>query len=261
MVNRQPGPGRIPVQLLRALAAAVVLAVPAAAQDGGGSSLLLRLGPTFHAHSDLLASPFRQRGSGIDGALAYRRGSFAVELQAGTAVTASGDGLTAAQGGVEDVWAGALDLTWTTPVTRFAGAEVGVGAGLSAVASVRRHHYLGGSTEFFADLLAPLSVAANAARPVGSRGLLQEGLSLSVATLLFRSPFAGAKTFPGASLSGPWETHVARHRLALDRDFGPRLRIGLSHGLTLIASSRQRDLRIVRQDLTATVTVVLGSAP
>jgi hypothetical protein len=118
---------------------------------------------------------------------------------------------------------------------------------LRALAAAAVLAYLGGSTEFFADLFAPVSVAATAARSVGSRGLLQERLSLSVATLLFRSPFAGAKTFPGASLSGPWETQVARHRLSLDRDFGPRLRIGLSRHPPA-AGERHHDRRRALRD-------------
>jgi hypothetical protein len=118
---------------------------------------------------------------------------------------------------------------------------------LRALAAAAVLAYLGGSTEFFADLFAPVSVAATAARSVGSRGLLQERLSLSVATLLFRSLFAGAKTFPGASLSGPWETQVARHRLSLDRDFGPRLRIGLSRHPPA-AGERHHDRRRALRD-------------
>lgn len=221
--------------------------------------LALAIGPAFQTHSDLLASPFHQDGTGLGLRVSFRRGGLTLALRGGIASTSPSFN-ELGEGG-EDVWAGDLHARYLRRVADPFGTTVFVGASLAAVASVRRHKYPGGSDEFFADLAVPLSVAAAVTRKLDGRTSLAAFADVGVISLLFRSPFAGTKEFPDPGIAAPWDSNVLRGRLELSRRLGRRFSLGLAHELTFLTSDRHRSLRVLQQHLSLEAAILLGGAP
>ena len=101
---------------LRGGLAAVLLltaASPAAARAllPDRTSLLLGVGPAFDAHTDLLASPFRQAGAGFAVGLGSERGGRCRSASAGRAIGTSSR-LDGSDAGLEDGWMAGLDVAW-----------------------------------------------------------------------------------------------------------------------------------------------------
>jgi len=234
----------------------VATAGPATAQDS--EVIRLRAGPVFDAHSDLLASPLHQHGVGLDADLSVVRNDVQVTL-AGSANRA-GSRFRTDSTAFEDVWTAAVDVRWwrcvTAPGVR---TDLRIGADLGGFAFVRRHQYSPGYREYFADVVFPLSLSVGLGRELGTHGgRLDERVDVGVATLMLRSPFPGAHASPAATWAAPWNAHVLRHRLRISMSATPHLRLFLAHGITILATDRERPLRIVRHDLSMGVAVVRG---
>lgn len=221
--------------------------------------LALAIGPAFQTHSDRLASPFHQSGTGFSLGMSFRRGGLTLALRGGIASTSSSfDEL--GEGG-EDVWAGDLRVRYLRPVAEPWGAKFSIGASLAGVASVRRHTYPDGTDEFFADLAVPLSLAAEITGRLGQRTSVAASADVGVVSVLFRSPFAGTKDFPDPEVAAPWDSNVFRGRLELSRSLGPRFALGLAHELTFLTADRHRSLRVLHQSLSVEAAILLGGAP
>lgn len=221
------------------------------------NTLTLRIGPSFQSHVDLLATPFRQRGSGVAMGMEYRRGRFRVAFDAavgGTSSALEGDDL-----GVEDVWNGTVEVVYAGVVREGDRATLRAGASLAGLGFVRRHHY--GPTaarEFFADLIVPLSVVGEAGAGVGTSTRIENRSEIGIVSVLFRSSFAGTKDVPEAVVAAPWDTALLRNRLSLERALSARIRLTLEHALTVYATDRHRRVRLQRQDVSVGVRIVLG---
>lgn len=238
--------------------ALVMQIFPAARVAGQDSTAVrVRVGPGFDAHSDRLASPFRHHGKGLDLDLSVVRNSLEVTLGVGS--DRAGSRFETDKGGYDDLWTANIDVRWAKTVAEAIGGDVALGGGVGGVAFVRRHQYSQGYREVFADLAAPLFVSAGYGRAWGKGGArLDERLDVALVTLMFRSPFAGTKGLPPSSLAGPWSTQVVRHRLRISTRASRRVRLFVTHGLTLLATDRERPLRVVRQDLSFGIGLVLG---
>jgi hypothetical protein len=242
-----------------ALAVLVLQLLPIAGSTAAQDSTVfrVRVGPGFDAHSDLLTSPFRQHGTGIDAALGVATRHLAVTLGGGA--LRSGSSIETSDGGFDDVWTAALDIRgglhrWgPSPRT-----EVDLGVSLGGLADVRRHQYSPGYTEIFADLAFPLSASASLGYHLGGRGRLEERMDVGLVTLLLRSPFAGTKALPPAAWAGPWDVQLVRHRLRLSTRASRHLGLFITHGLTILATDRERPLRVVRQDVSVGLELIRG---
>ncbi len=235
---------------------------PAAARTAPADSsrLSLALGPSFEAHSDLLASPFRQSGVGLGFGLGYRRGGVALHL--GGAVGGTSSRLDEPDEGIEDTWTVGLDLAWVRPVAAWGRTTVRAGGSLAGMGFVRRHHYgRGAGREYFADMIVPLSAVGEVDRGLGIAGRVEERLELGLAALLFRSPFAATKTFPDGRLAGPGSLRLVRNRLTVEWRTSLRTRLALTHALTFYDTERNRLVRVVNQRVGVGIVVVFGGTP
>lgn len=214
------------------------------------------VGAAHDAHTDLLASPFRQSGLGFSVDAGVARGGFSADLLGATLGTSSS--LAGTDAGVEDGWMVGLDLAYLHRVGPGGRTTWRVGGALSGLAFVRRHHYgSGAAREYFADLMLPLSALGEVSRSFGSTRL-EEQVGVGVASVLFRSPYAATKTFPSASFAAPGSLWVLRHRLRAAWRMSPRTRFLLTHEARLYDTDRNRLVRVVQQRLVAGVSVVLG---
>jgi len=234
---------------------------PAAARTvpADSSRLAVVLGPSFDAHSDLLATPFRQSGVGVGFDIRYRRGSLSLDLDGAAGGTSSR--LDLPDEGTEDTWAAGVDLAWVRPVAGWGRTTVRAGASLAALGFVRRHHYgPEAGREYYADMILPLSAVGELDRGLGDAGRVEERLELGVAAVLFRSPFSATKTFPSASLAGPGSLVVVRNRVTLEWRASARTRLALSHALTFYDTDRNRLARVVQQRVGVGIVLVVGGA-
>lgn len=232
---------------------------PAAAgtAPADSSRLVVAIGPSFEAHSDLLASPFRQTGVGAGFGLGYRRGGISVDADG--AVGGASSRLDAPDEGVEDTWTAGLDVAWVRPVAAWERTTVRVGASLAGLAFVRRHHYgRAAAREYYADLMVPLSLVGEVACRAGDAAWVEERLELGLGAVLFRSPFAATKTFPSASLAGPGSLRVVRNRLTVEWRTSSRTRLALTHALTFYDTDRNRLARVVQQRVAVGIVLVSG---
>jgi hypothetical protein len=240
-----------------AAAAIQVLATvaPAAAQDS--TEVGFRVGPIFDAHSDRLASPFHQHGIGLDAGLSLTHGGFQVMFAGSGNRSSSRFGTEDAA--FEDVWTASVDVGWWRRAPLGARTELRLGADVGGFAFVRRHQYSPGYREYFADMAFPLSVSAGLSRALGTGGgRLDERIEVGVMTVLLRSSFAGTKKLPPATWAPPWKAQVIRHRLRLTTGASRHMRLFLTHGLVILATDRERPLRIVRQDVSVGIAVFRG---
>jgi len=223
------------------------------------SRVTLAVGPSFEAHSDLLASPFRQSGVGVGFGLGYRRGGLSVDL--GGAVAGTASRLDTPDGGIEDTWTAGIDVAWVRTVAARERTAIRVGASLAGLAFVRRHHYgVGAAREYYADLMVPLSMVGEVVRRVTHGASVEERLELGLGALLFRSPFAATKTFPSGSLAGPGSLTVVRNRVTVEWRTSARTRMGFSHALTFYDTDRHRLARVVQQRVGIGIVLVTGAA-
>lgn len=234
-----------------------VSTVQALAAQGNPNVLRIRVGPFFQGHTDLLATPFRQHGTGFALGFVYRRGGLWIDLGGGVASTSSA--LEGPDLGVEDVWNVGFEVGHVRPTPQRGRVGVRVGASLAALAFVRRHHY--GPTvsrEFFGDLVIPLSAVGEVGVRLGSSTRLEERAEAAIASVLLRSSFAGTKGVPEATFAAPWELVLLRNRLALERAVSSRFRLALAHAVTVYATDRSRTVRLFRHDLTVGLTLIFG---
>jgi hypothetical protein len=234
---------------------------PAAARTTvtDSSRIALTVGPSFEAHSDLLASPFRQSGVGVGFGLGYRRGSLSVDVTGAVAGTSSR--LDAPDEGVEDTWTAGLDVAWVHPVAAWERTAIRVGGSLAGLAFIRRHHYgHAAAREYYADLMVPVSLVGEAVRRVADDASVEERLELGVGAVLFRSPFAATKTFPAAALAGPGTLALARNRITVEWRASARTRLAFSHALTFYDTDLNRLARVVQQRVGVGVVLVPGGA-
>jgi hypothetical protein len=246
-----------------ALLAVLLWATPGAAEAGPAppdtTRILLGVGVVFDAHTDLLASPFRQSGTGLSLDVGFERGAFSAHLLGATVGTSSA--LEREDVGVEDGWVAGLDVAWLHPVAGGERTTWRVGGGLSGLAFVRRHHYgAGASREYFADLLVPLSAVGSVRRALGGT-VLEERVGVGIAAVLLRSPYAATKTFPAASFAAPGSLWLLRHRLRATWRMSPRTRFVLTHEATFYDTDRHRLVRVLQQRLAAGIGVHLGGGP
>lgn len=224
---------------------------PCPGQDA--SELRVALGPALDAHSDLLASPFRQGGTGFAAALEYVRGGFSLSV-AGSIARTSSELEARRDGGDEDVWAGALGARWVGEVGAWRGLHLRAGVGLGAFALVRRHHYVayrGPQSEIFGDLLLPLSAVGGVRWEGGGGTTLEEELEVALVMGMLESPFAGSKFVPPATVGGLWDTRMVTHRLALSHPLSAAVSFRLEHRLRFLDAERGRPLRSLQQELFA----------
>lgn len=241
------------------LTAAVVqllsFAGPAAAQDS--TLLRLRIGPGFDAHSDLLASPFRHHGTGLDGDITLVHNAVQVTVAGG--MDRAGSRYETSSGAFEDLWTASADVRWARRVASLGehtNAELGVDLG--GVIFGRRHQYSPEYREYFDDIAFPLSLSAGIGHDLGHKALLDERVEVGLLTAVLRSPFAGARRLAPAWWAGPGGARFVRHRLRLSVRTGPHLRLFVTHGLTYLGTDREQPLRMVRQDLSVGVTITSG---
>lgn len=245
--------------LLTVLLQAAVAPAGARTLPADSTRLLLGVGPAFDAHTDLLASPFRQSGTGLSLDVGYRHGGLSVDLLGATVGTSSS--LEVLDGGVEDGWTAALDVAYLRPVGEGGRTTWRVGAELSGLAFVRRHHYArGAAREYFADLMIPLSAVGEVSRGFG-RTLLEERVGVGLAAVLFRSPWSATKTRPSGSLAGPGSLWLLRHRLRATWRMSTRTRLLLTHEATFYDTDRRRLVRLLQQRIVVGVGLLLGGAP
>jgi hypothetical protein len=221
------------------------------------NSLTLRVGLSLQSHVDLLATPFRQHGSGVAVGVEYRRGRLRLELDADVGGTSSA--LEGQDFGVEDVWNGVVQATYAGAVHEGDRVTLRAGASLAALGFVRRHHY--GPTaarELFGDLIVPLSVVGEVAARVDPSTRIENRAEIGIVSLFFRSSFAGTKGWPEAVVAAPWDLVLVRNRLSLEHALSPRTRLTLEHGLTVYAADRHRRVRLLRQDVSAGIRLMLG---
>ncbi|MCG6956375.1 MAG: hypothetical protein LJF04_10345 [Gemmatimonadetes bacterium] len=243
-----------------AAAAAAVLnlasAAPARAQDS--TVVRLRVGAVFDAHSDLLASPLHQHGIGVDAGLSLVHDGFHATLTGSGNRSRSRFGTESAA--FEDVWTASMDVGWWRRIaTLGARTDVRLGAALGGFAFVRRHQYSPGYREYFADMAFPLSVSAGLGRALGTGGgRLDERVDVGLMTLMLRSPFAGTKQLPPATWAAPWDAQVIRHRLRLTTEASPHVHLFVTHGLMILATNRERPLRVVRQEVSLGIALIRG---
>ncbi len=245
------------------LMAALLCAAPgpaaARAAPADTTRLTFAVGPLFDAHTDLLASPFRQTGTGFTLGVGFARGGFSADL--GGSTTSTSSSLDRDDEGVEDGWSAGLDVSYLRRVAGGARTTWRVGGALSGLAFVRRHHYGGNaSREYFDDLIVPLSGVGEVSRAFGRSTVLEERLGVGLVAILFRSPFAAAKTSPTASLAGPGALRLVRNRLRATWWLSPRTRLLLDHEATFYDTDRHRLVRVVQQRLTAGLGIVFGGA-
>jgi hypothetical protein len=240
--------------------AASMLSLPTVAEAAtarDSTVVHIRVGAGFDAHSDLLASPFRQHGTGLDGDLALVHDGFQVTLTGGT--DRSSSRIASATGGFEDLWTLSADVRWARGVASFGNhTSLELGADVGGLVFGRRHQYSPGYREYFDDVAFPLSLSVGLGHDLGARGLLDERLDVGLLTVMLRSPFAGARTLARAWWTGPGSVQVLRHRLRLSVRMSPHVRVFLTHGLTFLATDRERPLRMVRQDVSVGVTLYRG---
>ncbi len=250
--------GLLAVLLVAAPGPAVARALPAHAAAADSSRLGLRVGPTFDAHTDLLASPFRQSGTGPALGVGFAHGAFSVDLLVTSVGTSSS--LDGPDAGVEDGWMAGLDVAYLRPVGGGARTTVRAGVGLSGLAFVRRHHYgRSAPREYFADLVFPVSAVGEVSRVLGTT-VVDERVGVGLVAVLFRSPWAATKTFPDASLAGPASLRVFHHRMSVTWAMSPRIRLQLTHELRYYDTDRNRLVRVVQQQLGAGLGIVLGGS-
>lgn len=239
---------------------AVMMPLPtvvAAATARDSTLVRVRVGAGFDAHSDLLASPFRQHGTGVDGDLTFVHDGFQVTLGGGT--DRSRSRMASATGGFEDLWTLSADVRWAHRVASMGPhTSLELGADVGGLAFGRRHQYSPGYREYFDDVAFPLSLSVGLAHDLGAKGLLDERLDVGLLTVLLRSPFAGARTLARAWWTGPGGVQVVRHRLRLSMRMSRHARVFLTHGLTFLATDREQPLRMVRQDVSVGVTLFRG---
>jgi hypothetical protein len=230
----------------------LAIAARAAAQD---STLVgIRVGAGLDAHSDLLASPFHERGAGIDGDLTLVHDGFQVTLGGGA--NRAGSRIASSTGGFEDLWTLSADVRWTHRVASLGPhTALELGADVGGLVFGRRHQYSPGYREYFDDVAFPLSLSVGLGHDLGAKSLLDERLDVGLLTAMLRSPFAGARTLARAWWTGPGGVQVVRHRLRLSVRVSPHARVFFTHGLTLLATDREQPLRMVRQDLSLGVTL------
>lgn len=239
-------------------AAVLILAsvAPASAQDS--TVVRLRVGAVFDAHSDLLASPLHQHGIGPNAGLSLVHDGFHVTLAGSGNRSSSRFGTETAA--FEEVWTASVDVGWWRRIGSLGEhTELRVGADLGGFAFVRRHQYSPGYREYFADVAFPLSVSAGLSRTLGKgRSRLDERVDVGLMTRLLRSPFAGTKELPPATWAAPWDAQVIRHRLRLTTEASPHVRLFITHGLMILATNRERPLRVVRVDVSMGMALVRG---
>lgn len=231
----------------------------AAAQGRAGSELGLLGGAAVDAYVDRLVTPFRQSGTGFAGGLEYLRGSVRVALTGSVAGTEAEAG-----GGAGDVWWGAVQVGWTTAVGEIRGLDVRVGAAAGAVALARRYRYPGQRStpsEVFGDLVVPLDLTGSLSWTGSGGTSVEESVQVGLLMGMFRSPFAGAKTFPSGRLTGIWDTRSLTHRLMVRHPVSPRVSLLLEHGLELLATDEGRPLRSLRQRMVAGIGIRWGGPP
>jgi hypothetical protein len=134
-----------------------------------------------------------------------------------------------------------------------------VGGSVAALGLVRRHHY--GPTaarELFGDLIVPLSVVGEAATRLDPSTRIEDRAEIGIVSLLFRSSFAGTKGWPDAVVAAPWDVVLVRNRLSLEHALSTRMRLTLGHDLTVYAADRHRRVRLLRQDVSAGIRLMLG---
>lgn len=240
------------------LAAALqLLSVPGGGAAQDSTSLSIRVGPGFDAHSDLLASPFRLHGIGLDGDITLLHNAFEVTLGGG--MDRAGTPYRTSTGGFEDLWTASVDVRWARRVASLgAHTSVELGADVGGLIYGRRYQYGEGYRSYFDDVLFPLSVTAGLGHDLGHHALLEERVDVGVLTVLLRSPFAGARRLAAAWWTGPTGVQVFRHRLRLSVKTSPGVRLFLTHGLTFVGTDRVRPLRMVRQDLSVGVSLLRG---
>lgn len=214
------------------------------------------VGSVFDAHLDRLASPFRQTGLGVGWSTSYRRGGFTVEVGRSSGKATSTVDDDRAPG--EETWAGHLDLAYVRRIGGGDRTDYRVGASLAGLFFVRRHAYGTSGREYFADLMTPLSLVAEAHRRLGDETVVGDRLSVGVASILFRSPYYATKEFPGGSFATPFGLRLVRNRLSIERPLTRRTRLILTHHLTFYDASRHADVRVVQQELRLGLAVLFG---
>lgn len=241
--------------LVAAMLQLLPLAGAAAAQDS--TLVRLRVGPAFDAHTDLLASPLRYHGTGLGGDLTVVHG--ALEVTLGGGADRAGSRIESATGGFEEVWTVSADVRWARRAASLgAHTTLELGADVGSLVYTWRHQYSTVYRDYFGDMAFPLSLSVGLAHDLGARGLLDERVDVGLLTLMYRSPYAGAAVFSPGWWAGPGAVQVVRHRLRLSLRTSSHTGIFITQGFTLLATDRERPLRMVRQDVSVGVTLFRG---
>jgi hypothetical protein len=235
-----------------AWATALVLAAAcgAAAQTrpGAGSAAWLELGGVVRGQSDLMASPLAYRGTGRHVAVGYekRRPRHQLNVDASFASARLTSRITDGSDHTEEVYLAGLGLrslyrvgsAWAGRLRFYVGGQVDVRV------PVRSHDYMGGMTEYFADVFLPAQAAGSWEAELGPV-VVVERLAVPLFAVVGRCPYTGLKYTPVFSVAPPGRLEGFDHALSVARPVSSRLAVRLEWHTTLLRYPTPRELSMV----------------